>query len=383
MRKLLTGESLVQPRKGEIFFFASDVMGSPRRHGGTEGCPPARKSPCLRVSVVKNFSRALYFCTLCLLYTYSVEAQDPIFSQFYAAPLQINPAFAGAGYAPHLGAAYRNQWTGFNNAYRTYAVYYDQSLDRLNSGIGFNLEGDNAGDGILRTMRFSALYAYRLKISDGLAVKIGVEAGFQQTALDWDQLVFPDQIDPLGGPVITTTEQRPDNLNNAAFDISSGLLLLSDRFWLGAAIKHLNAPNQSYLLVNDNLSRGLPLRYALHGGTEIIVNEGNKLRQASFISPNFLFLSQGPYKQLNVGAYAAIGPVFGGAWYRHTFRNADAAILLVGFRQDMFKIGLSYDLTVSGLAGRSGGTYEMTVGVFFDKGKKRPFDLNDCTRMFH
>ena len=326
--------------------------------------------------------RRLLFVLL-LFASLHAQAQDPIFSQFYAAPLQINPGFAGSGNAPRVGVAYRNQWTGFNNAYRTYAAFYDQNLDRLNSGIGFNVEGDDAGNGILRTMRFSALYAYRLKISDNLAVKIGVEAGAQQTALDWDQLVFPDQIDPLDGPVITTSEQRPDHLNGTAFDISSGLVLLSDRFWLGVAIKHLNAPNQSFLLVNDNLSRGLPQRYALHGGTEIVVNEGNKLRPVSFISPNFLFVSQGPYKQLNIGAYAAIGPVFGGAWYRHTFRNADAAILLIGFRQDMFKIGLSYDLTVSGLSGRSGGTYEMTVGIFFDKGKKKPFDLNDCTRMFH
>lgn len=326
--------------------------------------------------------RKLLFALL-LLTGLEAWAQDPIFSQFYAAPLQLNPAFAGSSYAPRAGAAYRNQWTGFNNAYRTYAVFYEQSLESLNSGIGFNLEGDNAGDGILRTTRFSAHYSYKLKITDQLAVKIGAEAGFHQTALDWEQLVFPDQIDPFDGPVITTSEQQPDNLNKTLFDVSSGLLLLNNRFWFGFALKHLNTPDQGYLLVNDNLSGGLPLRYTLHGGTELHVKKGNKVQSASFISPNFLFVSQGPFKQLNVGAYAAIGPVFGGAWYRHTFENADAAILLLGFRQDMFKIGISYDLTVSGLAGRSGGTYELSFGFFFDKGRKRSMDLNDCTKMFH
>jgi type IX secretion system PorP/SprF family membrane protein len=322
-------------------------------------------------------------CALILLTGLRASAQDPIFSQFYAAPLQLNPAFAGSSYAPRAGAAYRNQWTGFNNAYRTYAVFYEQSLERFNSGIGFNLEGDDAGNGILRTTRFSTSYAYRLKITEQLAVKIGVEAGFHQTALDWDQLVFPDQLDPIDGPVITTSEQRPDQLNQTHFDVSSGLLLLSSRFWFGLGLKHLNTPDLGYLLVNDNLSGGLPLRYTIHGGTQLLVNKGNKVQAPSFISPNFLFVSQGPFKQLNVGAYAAFGPVFGGAWYRHTFENADAAILLLGFRHEMFKIGLSYDLTVSGLAGRSGGTYELSFGIFFDKGKKRPFDLNDCTKMFH
>lgn len=328
---------------------------------------------------MRKLSYTLLFCLLGL----TSSAQDPIFSQFYAAPLQLNPGFVGTSHAPRAGANYRNQWTGFNSAYRTYAVFYEQSIDRLNSGIGFNLEGDNAGDGILRSTRFSALYAYRLKITDNLSVKIGVEAGLHQTALDWDQLVFPDQLDPIDGPVITTSEQRPDQLNKTLFDVSSGLLLLSSRVWLGVGLKHLNTPNQGFLLVNNNLSAGLPLRYTVHGGTQIVINEGNKVQAASFISPNFLFVSQGPYKQLNLGAYLALGPVFGGAWYRHTVRNADAAIVLLGFRQEMFKIGLSYDFTVSGLAGQSGSTFELSFGFFFDKGTKRSFDLNDCTKMFH
>ena len=105
--------------------------------------------------------RKILFALL-LLASGEASAQDPIFSQFYAAPLQINPALVGSGYAPRMGAAYRNQWTGFNNAYRTYAVFYDQNLDRLNSGIGFNLESDDAGNGIVKTMRFSALYGTRL-----------------------------------------------------------------------------------------------------------------------------------------------------------------------------------------------------------------------------
>ncbi len=310
-------------------------------------------------------------------------AQDPIFSQFYATPLQLNPAFAGSSYAPRAGAAYRNQWTGFNTAYRTYSVFYEQSIDRLNSGLGFQLEGDDAGNGILRTTRFSINYAYRLKISENLAVKIGVEGGFMQTALDWEKLVFPDQLDPWAGPTLTTTETRPDQLNKTVLDLSSGLLLVSNRVWLGMSLKHLNTPARGFLLVNDNLSGGLPLRYTVTGGTELSVKRGNKQNQGSFISPNFLFVSQGPYKQLNLGAYAAAGPVFGGVWFRHTFGNADAAILMFGFRQDLFKIGLSYDHTVSGLAGISGSTFELTLGIFFDKGRKRSHDLNDCTKMFH
>lgn len=317
---------------------------------------------------------ALLLCAL------QADAQDPIFSQFYAAPLQINPGFAGSALAPRTGVIYRNQWTGFNNAYRTYAAFYEQSLDRLNSGLGFHVEGDDAGNGIYKTNRFSAIYAYRLKVAEKFAIKLGVEAGIYQTSLDWDQLTFPDQIDPLNGITLNTAELRPDQTNTSRLDISAGMLLLSKRWYVGGSLKHLNTPSDGILLTNDNISRGLPLRYTVHGGTEIVITEGNKRRQGSFFSPNLLFVSQGPYQQLNVGAYASAGPVFGGAWFRHTFGNADAVILSSGFRAGIFRMGLSYDFTVSRLANFSGGTYELTLGLIF-KEKKR-IDINDCGRMF-
>lgn len=308
-----------------------------------------------------------------------VAAQDPIFSQFYAMPLQINPGFAGSALAPRAGLAYRNQWTGFGSAYRTYAAYYEQSFDRFNSGIGFHLEGDNAGDGIFTTNRFSAMYAYRLKVNDFIALKLGLEMGMHQINLNWDKLLFPDQIDDVNGFVYNTEEIRPDQPNRTELDISSGLLLLSKRFYIGVGLKHLNTPSQSILRVKNNLLRGLPIRYTFHGGTEWVVKKGNKQREDSFVSPNFLFVSQGPYNQLNVGAYASLGPIFAGAWFRHTFRNADAVILLAGFREGPFKMGISYDATVSSLSNNAGGTFELTMGYVFRE--KRP-DINDCTRMF-
>ncbi len=319
--------------------------------------------------------------TLCLLAACRLLAQDPVFSQFYALPLQLNPGFAGSAYAPRVGIIYRNQWTGFDNAYRTYAVSYEQNLDRLNSGIGFQVTGDNAGNGIYKTNRFSGIYAYRLNITDEFNIRLGVEGGVHQTSLDWDKLLFPDQLDPIDGPIFESGDLTPDITSRTRFDVSAGMLLLHERWYAGVALKHLNTPNEGILLINDNLSRGLPLLYNLHGGFDILVKPGNKHREASFFSPNFLFVAQGPYQQLNVGAYGAFGSFYGGLWFRHTFRNSDAAIILAGFRQGMLKIGLSYDFTVSGLAANAGGTYELSIGIQL-KSNHRKYDLNDCLRMF-
>ncbi len=330
-----------------------------------------------------------FLCTVLLLgVTTFLQAQDPIFSQYYHTPLQINPAFAGSAFAPRFGLAYRSQWQGFDRAYQTYAAFYEQRLNRLNSGMGFHLEGDNAGNGIYKTNRFSAHYSYRLMIKKDLGIKIGIEAGAYQSRLDWEKLIFPDQIDPIGGVTELSLENRPDLLTATRLDLSSGLLLFGRNFWAGFALKHLNTPNETLLLVNNNLARGLPLRYTLHGGMDITLREGNKKEAEAFISPNLLFVSQGPYQQINVGAYAGLGKFFGGLWFRHTVdQNADAAIILLGFKYDIYKIGLTMDATTSRLNNVSGGTYELTMSFLLDQNKylkkknKRP-DTSECPKFF-
>ena len=321
-------------------------------------------------------------CTGTLMY-----AQDPVFSQYYAAPIQLNPAFAGSAIAPRLGTIYRHQWPNLNNAYRTYSVYYEQPIDRLNSGVGFQVSGDNAGDGLLKKTNVSAIYAYNLPIGRNFLIKIGVEAGMLQSTVDWNRLVFPDQLDATGGNINPSGELTPENPTRTNFDASAGLLLLSEHLWFGASLKHLNTPNESFLQVNNNLNDGLPLRYTFQAGSEIIVKKGNKRKPDTFLSPNLLFTSQGPYQQINAGAYAGVGALFGGLWYRHTFGNADAAIVMAGVREGIFKFGFSYDLTVSNLSGYSGGAYEVTLGLLFDqheraRNRKKRTDWSDCLHMF-
>ena len=70
-----------------------------------------------------------------------LTAQDPVFSQFYLSPLQLNPGLSGLTESPRFSANYRNQFPGFNNAYRTYAVSYDQFFPSINSGAGLWILG--------------------------------------------------------------------------------------------------------------------------------------------------------------------------------------------------------------------------------------------------
>jgi len=71
---------------------------------------------------------------LILLSGRGLFAQDPIFSQFYANPLYLNPAMAGSSVCPRLIFNYRNQWPAISGTYITYNASYDQYVDNI-SGV--------------------------------------------------------------------------------------------------------------------------------------------------------------------------------------------------------------------------------------------------------
>ena len=57
-----------------------------------------------------------------------VIAQDTQYSQFYAAPLYLNPALTGASELTRVGVNYRNQWPGLDYSFNSYSAYIDHYI---------------------------------------------------------------------------------------------------------------------------------------------------------------------------------------------------------------------------------------------------------------
>lgn len=328
----------------------------------------------------KSTLRGVFFVAFLISFCGALNGQDVIYSQYYASPLHLNSAFTGNTESPFVAINYRKQWPGLNNAYNTYSVSYDQFFNNLNSGFGLSILSDNAGDGILVTNKLSGFYAYRLRINRDTYLKLGIEAGVFQTRLDWDKLVFYDSIDPETGPGLLTEENIPLNTNLAYFDISSGLMLVNPKYYGGISLKHLNTPDQNFYDTNSNIFTGLPLRITLHGGTEIPILLGNNLFRGAFFSPSILLVKQGSFYQVNAGAFVNYDAFLFGLSYRQAGRNGDALIGTVGVRYGIFKIGYSYDLTISRLGFDSGGAHELSVVFNFDTDKESIY--NDCLNLF-
>ncbi|MFL5754137.1 MAG: type IX secretion system membrane protein PorP/SprF [Bacteroidia bacterium] len=314
--------------------------------------------------------KIILFFTLALSLGFKDDlfAQDPEFTQFYANPLYLNPAFAGTARCPRICLNYRNQWPGLNKTYITYSASYDQHFDGLSGGLGALVVTDRAGDGTLTTTDASLMYSYQLHVTREFAMKFGLQGTYHQKSLDWSKLTFGDMIDRRRGFVWNTNEIPPSypNQRKQGVDISAGMLGYSKRYFFGFAAHHLNQPDEGFLSVSK-----LPMKFTGHAGAMIPLEKGNE----SYISPNILYQRQQNFQQLNLGLYFVKGPIVGGIWYR----NQDAFIILFGYQTGSFKFGYSYDVTVSKIANATAGSHEVSFQLQLEcRPKKKRFRTVSC-----
>lgn len=291
-----------------------------------------------------------------LLATTEVQAQDPTFTQFYANPLYLNPAFAGSNGCPRFAMNYRNEWPSLSGNYVTYSASYDQYFRNISGGFGVLATHDQQGSGTINTSMLGLVYSYHLKVSRKFAMLFGARAAWYQKYLDWDKLTFGDMIDPRRG-FIYQTGDVPRGGQRGFFDASAGVVGYSKHFFFGFAAHHLNRPNESVIIGNSPM----PIRLTGHMGAEIPLGGKSKYNNTTSIMPNIIYQYQQGFQELNIGTYIKYGTFNAGAW----FRNRDAFILTLGINTGTFKVGYSYDVTVSRLNnGVSGGSHEVSLGIF-------------------
>jgi type IX secretion system PorP/SprF family membrane protein len=309
-----------------------------------------------------------YLFTLVLLINGAMigRSQDPEFSQYYAAPLYLNPAFTGTSEDHRFISNYRNQWPNIATGYQTFAMSYDYNLLDYNSGIGFMAMVDKAGTAGLKSTELDLLYSYKLRLSRTWVVSSGLNFGYGYRSLDLNRLIFGDQLQfdadgtaPSSDPVLNTLG------SSHYFNFNAGALAYNKSCWFGFATSHLNEPNRS--LINEQAS--IPIKTTIHGGFRIPLDGPFKREHAAVLSPSFVYKHQGRFDQLDVGTYFLYDPVVLGLWYRgipllHNVQgniSQDAVVVILGFIFEKLEVSYSYDLTVSALGPISGGTHEVAI----------------------
>jgi type IX secretion system PorP/SprF family membrane protein len=345
-----------------------------------------KRSPFQR-KILRKTTRTYYLLvTLWVFGCVGIYAQDALFTQMNMAPMHYNPAFTGNTYAPLIHLNSRIQWPGVGLAYQTVAASYDQYFKNIRSGFGAYVMSDREGEGIYNSFRLEALYAYRLRVHRGGFLKLGLSMALGQKRLNWNKLVFYDQLDPdyglldaFGNPN-TSTDLPPDQLSILYPDLSVGLLYFSEDFYVGMAIKHSNSPEQNFLPSGSQEENGLALRYALQVGGQITLDE----QLSRYIHPMLVYTRQASLHQASVLLHVNIGTIYAGLGYRHAFENPDALLLTAGMEWGMYTIAYSYDHTVSSLSANTWGAHEIGLRINFDGTEwfEPPYRYSDCFEVF-
>lgn len=314
------------------------------------------------------------FFAITLLVGVEAHAQDPQYSQYYAAPLYMNPAMTGGELTGRVGFNYRNQWPGIDAKFTTFSAFYDTYLPDYNSGVGIMLMQDSEGASKLRSTTVSALYSYELRIGNSAYFRPGFQASYIRREIGfYENLVFANQInsaDPFGDifPGMTVPGLGdPVNM----LSLAVGGMFFTENFWFGGAVHHLNQPNQSFL---DGISP-LPRKYSVHTGYRISLGRGSMRRDFThmykerYFTPTVNYKRQGLFEQLDLGGYFYLEPIVIGVWYRglpykpvEEQSNRDAIVTMVGLNLlNGLNIGYSFDYTVSQLGIQTGGAHELSL----------------------
>jgi type IX secretion system PorP/SprF family membrane protein len=308
----------------------------------------------------------------CSIVQSNLFGQDIQYSQYYANPLYLNPAFTGGALVPRIYANYRLQWPSLNLRPNGISLAGDYYFGQFNSGVGVLININNYSS-IVKNNEFGLFYAYNLQVNEKSYLRLGIQGSYAMRSLNFGNLLFPDQI-ANGQP----TQERDKYPPVKYFDFSSGILYYSSNYWLGLSLHHLNRPSQS--IFNSESGR-LASKFSIHGGYTFILDEyvsyGEKPIKS--LSPTFNYKKQEKFEQLDIGCYYTLSPFVMGLFYRGLPLKKDVSDrlknesigMILGFKDEHFYVGYSLDLSISRLSPAS--AHEISFSYRFEPIESKRF----------
>lgn len=331
------------------------------------------------------------------------QAQDPRFSQFYAAPHQLNPAMNGVFEGSfRLTANYRELYASLlgSDAFRTMAAgvefrnkvgrsgdFYSLSFSALRDVVGisdFNRFHAHIGGSYLKQ-----LSGNRYRSSDQYLIA-GAQIGAGQRSFDWGQLWFSNQFNTAQAIIDYSRDNGEDfsrRETNLFVDFNAGVLwyaILDDNasIYAGGAMYHLNRPNISFV---ESRVEILDAKWVGHAGGELPFSQ-----QLSLL-PAVAVMGQNKGMSITSGANVRYTnrdwkeiAIRAGAWAHVSNRlekgaHLDAIAVTTMLEMERWVLGLSYDLTSSVLATANNARGAFEVSFIYVQPSKSRFRVN-CPR---
>lgn len=292
---------------------------------------------------------------------YGFSQQYPWWSQYRNNQTLINPAFCGTKRLIDFRLNYRNQWTGYEGAPKTYAVSLNSRLWKGRLGLGGFFFKDDIGP--FKNLNSSITAAYHLKFPDS-ELSFGIQGNYMKQSFNGKDITLRNQQDKA------INQYVEDKVGN--FDGSFGFLYYNDRFHIGAGANNIAGAAFEYYK-KDSIKKGrytnVP-HYNISAGYNYAENidytfENSVL--ATFVPGlpfSFDYTLRMHIKQQIIAGLS--------------FRLKDAIALHLGCTlKEKFQICYSYDIVTSPLRKYQSGSHELSLIFSSNMGtdkKKRGLD---------
>lgn len=312
-----------------------------------------------------------------------ILSQDPVFSQFYANRLYLNPSFAGIERDVRRAFInYRNQWPRIDGNYVTYSASYDQFIENIHGGFGVRVMNDVQGNGAISQFELGLVYAYHVYVTRELTVSGGLDVHYVQRSLNTTDLILEDMIDPRTGQISNPTSDFLYSQKTAYPDFTVGFTAFYRDFYGGVTASHIFRPNQS---VSSDPNARLPRKFTLFAGGIIPVYERRLGREVLQLSPNLIYIQQKGFSQLTYGIEGVIQNQFiAGVWLRQNLGVKFGSLIFSGgYVTKNYRIRYSYDqqLSLPSVNIPLLGAHEISLILTIDGEKKRKHRAIKCPKI--
>ncbi|HQN93719.1 MAG TPA: PorP/SprF family type IX secretion system membrane protein [Prolixibacteraceae bacterium] len=258
----------------------------------------------------------------------------PQFSQLIQTLEFINPGYNASKVDPSAVLLYRNQWTGFVGAPKSYAANVNIPVNKWHAGFGANVLAETRG---LINQTDAALNAcVDVKLSTLSFMTFGLSAGIETKRIDMERAVY------LGAPFAA------DEYNANHFYTAVGINLFAQNLHIGGAF-HLTPLKGTYYKSNESFSLYFNSSYLF------------TINDDWAVKPALVYRHFAGYNDLDIGAFVLYKDF---VWIGLANRINSAMIFFADFKvTDFLRVGYSYDLSVGKTSNIQYGTHE--IGLEF------------------
>ena len=292
------------------------------------------------------------------------SAQSMHFSQYYNAPLLLNPANTALmpEYDYRIGVNYRNQWSTLPVPFNTTSAFGDFKIggNAENGhpnwlGIGLAIFSDKAGSGDLSLLQYQGSLAYHLHLSPRSLLSFGAMGSRVQRSVDFDKLTYDVQWDGFNFNKRYPTGEKFGLLKTGYTSVAAGFNLSffpneGLYFKIGGGFTNINKPNESFY------DKTNPIGLRPTANIEFVIKAGSDV----IFTPSIYYTTQNSAYEAIAGGYTRINmnherdskasQLILGLFDRW----GDAVIGVAGYQFGGVQIMANYDMTMSTLTPYNG-----------------------------